>query len=157
MDEVRIYSARRLGLYLSIAGAAGLGLGLARDALRRPLLLILAAGLLVAGLLVALDRRPQLMLSDAGIRCARWGSTRLPWLEFSGYRWVSWRHQRLLELLPRRPEELIGALSAYGRLNAHCARLLRMPAFAIAPAPLEIDEARLERLVARHLPAQPAG
>lgn len=59
---------------------------------------------------------------------------------------------RYLELLPRRPSELLAHFSRTGRLNHLGARLLRMPPFAIAATSLGIHEADLRRAIARHLP-----
>ena len=145
-------SSRELG-YL----AAGIGgLGLAGAAIWEPLrafypVLVFCVACAV-GVWRILDRGVRLEVSDAGVRYADWGRIVVPWREFSGYRWCRWQGNPHLQLVPRRPSDLLAGFSFFGRLNCRAARLVRMPAFAIATTPLDVGEAELEEVVARHLP-----
>ena len=69
-------------------------------------------------------------------------------------RWASWRSQPYLQLLPHRPGELTQTFSILGRFEHICARLLRVPLFAIAVVPLAVTNDALEdgigRFVDRH-------
>ncbi|MFQ5528227.1 MAG: hypothetical protein ACE5GX_18485 [Thermoanaerobaculia bacterium] len=156
LEEVRIRSSRRMGVFA--LGIGGLGLALVAFGLLQTPLFIFAVGTLIfSGLLLLIDRRVKLVFSEAGIRYARWGPSVVPWHEFAGYRWVQWRHQSQLQLLPRRPSELVDGFSAYGKLNNFCYRLLRLPPFSIAAQQLEALNSELEEFVRRYLPEQPAG
>lgn len=156
MKEVQIRTSKTLALFALATGGLGLAVVLVFESVRRPLVLVVVLALLLSAVLLLLDRRVKLSLSEAGIRYSRWGPAVVPWHEFAGYRWARWRHQPHLQLLPRRPSELVAGFSAYGRLNHLCYRLLRMPQFSVAAAQLEVDDSRLEELVARYLPRDPA-
>ncbi len=141
MLEIR--GKRRLFLLALAIGCAGLTLAAAFESFRAPFTLLLIVVVTLVGLTGVLDRRVKLTLSGAGIRYARWGPRIVPWGEFSGYRLVTWRRNRYLQLVPRRPSELLDSFSWIGRLNNHCARLIGAPAFSIAVNPLEISEPEL--------------
>lgn len=149
---LEIRGRRRLFLLALAIGCAGLALAAASESFREPFTLFLVAVATLLGLAGLLDRRVKLTLSGAGIRYARWGPRTVSWHEFSGYRLVSWRRNRYLQLLPRRPSQLYHGFSWIGRLNDRCARLIGAPAFAIAVAPLEISEPELVDRAKRHLP-----
>ena len=102
-----------------------------------------------------LDRRARLALSPEGIRYLRWGRSVIPWQEFRGYRWTSWRGQPYLQLLPHRPAELTKRLSTLGRFEHFCARLLRAPLFAIAVVPLAASNDALEAGIGRFVEHHP--
>lgn len=155
MAEVQIRASRRLGAIALAVGALGL-IVIAVDLVRTPVFLLAVGALFFSGLGLLLDRRVKLALSKAGIRYSRWGPSIVPWHEFSGYRWATWRQQPYLQLLPRRPTELVAGFSAYGKLNHFCYQVARMPPFSIAVAHLEINDGDLKGLVARYLPEQPA-
>ena len=157
MEEVQIRTSRRLGVFALAAGGFGLAVTLAVEFMRTPLLIMAVLGLIFSAILLLVDRRVKLAFSEAGIRYSRWGPSVVPWREFAGYRWVKWRHQPHLQLLPRRPSELVAGFSLYGKLNRFCYRLLRMPSFSIAATQLEVRDSQLEELVARYLPEQPLG
>ncbi len=157
MEEVQIRTSRRLGVFALAASGLGVALVLAVEFMRTPLLIGAVLALMFSAILLLVDRRVKLAFSDAGIRYSSWGPSVVPWHEFAGYRWVKWRHQPQLQLLPRRPSELVAGLSPYGKFNHFCYRLLRMPPFSIAALQLEIHDSRLAELVARYLPEHPAG
>ena len=133
---------RRLAIGQAMRRLAEL-LAAAFESFRAPFTLLLFVVVTLVGLTGILDRRVKLTLLGAGIRYARWGPRIVPWGEFSGYRLVTWRRNRYLQLVPRRPSELLDSFSWIGRLNNHCARLIGAPAFSIAVNPLEISEPEL--------------
>lgn len=155
MAEFRFRKSRRVALVALGIGLAGLAAVLAVDLLRKPMVIFVVAVAILAGLAAWLDRRVKLALSEAGIRYSGWGPAVVPWDEFSGYRWTSWRGQPYLQLFPRRPTELVAGFSPVGRLNHACAGWLRMPRFSVAAAGLDAPVAVLNELVARRLPEQP--
>ena len=157
MEEVQIRKARAVGVLALAFGVLGLGVVLVFESARRPLFIVVVLALVFSGVFPLVDRRVKLGFSEAGIRYSRWGPSVVPWHEFAGYRWAKWRHQPHLQLLPRRPSELVAGFSSYGKLNHFCYRLLRMPQFSIAATQLEVRDSRLEELVARYLPAEPVG
>ncbi len=146
-----------MGAAVLTVGLAGAALVLTNELFHTPFFAVVCGAAILWGLIGLLDRRVQLALSDEGIRYRRWGPTVVPWHEFSGFRWVTWRHSRQLQLVARRPSELPEGFSRLGRLNHLCCRLLRMPAFSIAVPPLAIAEFELEAWVSRHLPEDRAG
>jgi len=155
--DLEVPCSRRVGLLALALGATALSGGMAWEPLRSPFNLLLFATLALVGAWRALDRRVRLTTSADGIRYADWGHARIPWVEFSGYRWRRWRGNPYLQLVPRRPSELVAGFSAAGRLSHRTARLIRMPVFAIAVAPLQLSETELEGAVARYLPAAAPG
>ncbi len=155
MAEVQIRASRGLGVLALAVGLLGAVL-VAIGFLRTPVFLLAVAALLFSGLGLLLDRRVKLAISDEGIRYARWGPAIVPWHEFSGFRRTSWRQQPHLELVPRRPTELVESFSAYGKLNHLSYRLARMPPFSIAVTQLAIHDGELAALLARYLPEEPA-
>ncbi len=157
MEEVQIRTSRRLGVFALGAGGIALAVILAVEFMRTPLLIVAVLALIFSAILLLVDRRVKLAFSDAGIRYSRWRPSAVPWHEFAGYRWVKWRHQPHLQLLPRRPSELVAGFSPYGKFNHFCYGLLRMPPFSIAATQLEVHDSQLEELVARYLPEHPAG
>jgi len=157
MEEVQIRTSRRLGVFSLAASGLGAAVILAVEFMRIPLLIVAVLALMFSAILLLVDRRVKLAFSDAGMRYSRWRPSVVPWHEFAGYRWVKWRHQPHLRLLPRRPSELVAGFSPYGKFNHFCYGLLRMPPFSIAASQLEVHDSRLEELVARYLPEQPAG
>ena len=157
MEEVQIRTSRRLGVFSLAASGLGAAVILAVEFMRIPLLIVAVLALMFSAILLLVDRRVKLAFSDAGMRYSRWRPSVVPWHEFAGYRWVKWRHQSHLQLLPRRPSELVAGFSPYGKFNHFCYGLLRMPPFSIAASQLEVHDSRLEELVARYLPEQPAG
>lgn len=157
METVRVRRSRGVALATLVVGLAGLAAALAVDFLRKPLVLIVMIVAILVGVTAWVDRRVKLVLSDAGIRYAGWGGAVVPWREFAGYRWTHWRGQPYLQLLPRRPTELVAGFSAMGKLNHSCAGWLRMPRFGIGASGLAVSETVLTELIARHLPEQPAG
>ncbi len=156
MEEVRIRRSRRVAAVAATVGVGGLALTLAVDFVRTPLTTALCAVAVVVGVLGMIDRRVKLLLSEDGVRYSEWGSSVIPWLEFSGFRWAAWRGQPYLQLLPRRPSQLVADFSKVGRINHRSRELLRMPRFGIAVSALEVTAPRLAELVARYLPELPA-
>ncbi len=151
MEEVVIRGHR--GVYLLVLGVGALGLALAASELfRGPWALLVFSVATLLGLVGALDRRVKLSLSEAGIRYARWGPAVVPWHEFSGYRRVFWRGSPYLELVPRRPIELVAGFSWLGRLNHRSAGLVRMPRFALQVTSLAASESALVEALGRYLP-----
>jgi hypothetical protein len=136
-------------------GSLGLVLTVATQLFRTPYSILVFAAALLLGAAGLLDRRARLTLSPAGIRYLRWGRSMIPWQEFRGYRWASWRGQPHLQLLPHRPAELTQGFSPLGRFEHFCARLLRAPSFAIAVAPLAATNDALEAAVGRFVDLQP--
>ncbi len=157
MEEVQIRTSKAFGVFALAAGGLGLAVVLVFESMRRPLLIVALLALILSAVLLLVDRRVKLAFSEAGIRYSRWGPSVVPWHEFAGYRWAKWRHQPHLQLLPRRPTELVAGFSSYGKLNHFCYRLLRMPQFSVAASQLEVNDSQLEELVARYLPRDPAG
>ena len=83
------------------------------------------------------------------------GSSRPPWIAPCSRRWSS-GPIRQSGLPP--PSERVAGFSAAGRLGQRAARLVRVPVFAIAVAPLQLSEAEFEGAVARYLQtAAPGG
>ena len=150
--EFEVQSSRAVAVALFALGAIMLIGALLWRPLRTPRNLLLFATAIGIAVWRALDRRVRLAISADGIRYADWGGAVVPWHEFSGYRWKTWRQNPYLELVPRRPTELLATFSPVGRLNCWAARLVRMPAFAIAVTPLGVTTGDLEAAVARHLP-----
>jgi hypothetical protein len=150
--ELEARSSRAVGFVLLAVGGLALAVAAVWDPLRTPLRLSLVA---IVGLLGAwrlLDRRVRLAITPDGIRYADWGPALVPWQEFSGYAWTRWRQNPYLQLIPRRPSELVATFSALGRLGHLGARWLRMPRFSIAVTPLDVSHAALDEAVSRHLP-----
>lgn len=155
MNRVEIRGNRKGALITLGLGLAGLVLVAVLEPLRTPYVTIAVSLAFLVGLVAALDRRVKLAISDDGVRYAEWGRAVVPWHEFSGYRWTSWRGQPCLELAPRRPSELVAGFSAVGKLNHHAGRLVGMPPFAIRASRLAASDAALTKLVGAHLPHQP--
>ncbi|MCP4203091.1 MAG: hypothetical protein GY769_14310 [bacterium] len=156
MEEARIRRSSRVAVVAVVAGAAGLAVTLLVDFVRTPITTVLCAVAILVGLFGMIDRRIKLRISAEGLRYEDWGPSTIPWQEFSGYRWATWRGQPYLQLLPRRPTELVAGFSRVGKLNYHSGQWLRIPAFSISANPLDITTARLEALAARNLPELPA-
>jgi len=150
--ELEARSSRAVGLVLLAIGVLALGLATVWDPLRTPFRLSLVGIVGLLGAWRVLDRRVRLALSPQGIRYADWGPAVVPWEEFSGYVWTRWRQNPYLQLIPRRPSELVATFSPLGRLGHLGARWLRMPRFSIAVTPLGVSQAALDAAVARHLP-----
>lgn len=142
------------GVVLGI-GCLGLALAATTQLFRAPTSILVFATAFLVGAASLLDRRARLTLSPAGIRYLRWGRSVIPWQEFRGYRWASWRGQPYLQLLPHRPAELTQAFSALGRFEHFCARLLRAPLFAIAVTPLAAANDALEAGIGRFVELHP--
>ena len=155
MEEVRIRRSRAAALATLGIGLACLAALLAIDFLRTPFVVFVVMMAILVGLAALIDRRVKLSFSEAGIRYAGWGPAVVPWDEFAGFRWASWRGQPYLQLFPRRPTELIAGFSAVGKLNHYCAGLVRIPRFSIAANQLEVSDSMLAELMARYLPEQP--
>ncbi len=150
--ELQIRGNRLMFLLVLAIGCVGLALAAAFETFQGPFSLFLFVVAALLGLTGVLDRRVKLSLSKTGIRYTRWGPEILPWVEFSGYRLVTWRRNPYLQLVPHRPSELLSSLSWIGRLNNRCARLIRAPYFSIAITPLDISESDLVDYAARFLP-----
>lgn len=155
MSRVEIGGNRKGALIALGVGLAGLLLVATVELMRSPFVIVLVAVAFLVGLVAALDRRAKLRISDEGVRWAEWGPVVVAWHEFSGYRWTRWRGQPHLQLVPRRPSELVASFSALGRLNHHSGRLVGMPPFAIRASRLAVSDAYLTELVSAHLPEQP--
>jgi hypothetical protein len=156
--ELEVRSSRAVGLFALALGGLGLLAAAAWEPLRSPLHLFVFAALTAVGAWRGLDRRVRLRVSAEGIRYADWGPAVIPWHEFSGYAWRTWRGSPYLQLVPRRPSELVATFSPLGRLSHAAARLVRMPAVAIAVTPLHVSARELESAVAGHLPpVEPSG
>ena len=136
-------------------GCVGLVLAAGIEWFREPYSVFVFLTATLVGAQGVFDRRPKLSISPRGIRYARWGGAAVPWEEFAGYRWVSWRNLPHLQLIPHRASQLAQNFSMLGRLEQFCARLLRAPSFAIAVTPLEIDEVALEDEVRKYLTISP--
>ena len=93
MEEVQIRRSRAGALVTVGVGVAGLAAWLLVDFLRTPFIAFLMAMTILVGLVALIDRRVKLSFSEAGIRYAGWGPAVVPWDEFSGFRWASWRRQ----------------------------------------------------------------
>ena len=156
LPSARVFARKVIGLSYWFSLPA-LAVVLVFESMRRPLLIVVLLALVLSGVLLLVDRRVKLVLSEAGIRYSRWGPSFVPWSEFAGYRWARWRSQPHLQLSPRRPSDLVAGFSPYGKLNHFCYRLLRMPQFSVAASQLEVDDSQLEESVARFLPQEPAG
>jgi hypothetical protein len=150
--EFRIRSSRAVGFVALAIGGAALALAVVWPPLRRPFWLVLFAIAILVGVWRILDRRVRLAISAEGIRYADWGRAVVPWEELSGYAWTSWRQNRYLQVIPRRPTQLVATFSPLGRLAHLFAGWIRMPRFAIAVTPLDIGEAALDAAISRHLP-----
>ena len=155
MEEIQIRRSRAGALVTLGVGVAGLAAWLLVDFLRTPFIAFLMVMTILVGLVALIDRRVKLSFSEAGICYAGWGPAVVPWDEFSGFRWTSWRGQPYLQLFPRRPTELVAGFSAVGKLNHYCAGLVRIPRFSIAANQLEVSDSVLTDLTARYLPEQP--
>lgn len=149
---LEIRGKRRLFLLVLTIGCAGLTLAAASESFRGTFTLFLVVVATLLGLTGSLDRRAKLTLSGAGIRYARWGPRIVPWGGFSGYWLVTWRRNRYLQLVPRRPSELLKSFSWIGRLNNRCACLIGAPAFSIAVNTLDFSEPELVDHAKRFLP-----
>ena len=136
-------------------GCVGLLLAATTELFRAPYSILVFATAFLVGAAGLLDRRASLTLSPAGIRYLRWGRSVVPWQEFRGYRWASWRSQPYLQLLPHRPAELAQGFSTLGRFEHLCARLLRAPLFAIAVVPLAVTNDALEQGIGRFVDLHP--
>jgi len=150
--ELQVRSSRAVGFVALAIGGAGLVLAALWEPLRGPFPLAVFGVAMLVGVWRVLDRWVRFAISADGIRYGDWGSALVPWEEFSGYTWTSWRQNRYLQLIPRRPTELVATFSLTGRLGHHGAGWVRMPRFAIAVTPLDIGEAELEKAVGQHLP-----
>jgi hypothetical protein len=155
MEEVRFRRSRRLSALTLVVGCVVLVALLAIEFLRTPLLIGVCVAAVLVGAITLFDRRVQLSLSQAGVRYSRWGPAVVAWQEFAGFRRATWRGQPFLQLVPRRPSELVASFTPLGKVNHYCYRLLRMPPFGIAVMPLEVHESVLEELTAKFLPEQP--
>lgn len=154
--KIEIRKSRRVATVVLIVGGLGLTAALASDLFRIPLLVAVSGVAVLLGGVSLADRRPMLVLSPDGLRYSRWGRSEVPWYELAGFRWVTWRGQPFLQLMPRRPAELVAGFSPVGKLNHYSGRWVRMPDFSIQVTPLEVVSDTLERLVARYLPRDPA-
>jgi len=152
---IQVHNSRAVGLTALAIGGFGLVLAGVWEPIRSPYPLFAFTVVFFVGVWRILDRKVRLAISDEGIRYADWGPALVPWRELSGYPWKTWRRNPYLQLVPRRPSDLVARFSPVGRLNHWSARLIRMPCFAIAVTPLHVSEGDLEGAVARHLP--PAG
>lgn len=155
MGELRVGNSRAI-----MAGALALGalclLGAALfEPLRGTFKLLLFGVLFLVGLVGCLDRRIKLEITGAGVRYAGFGPAVLPWHEFSGFRWKTWRGSPYLQLTPRRPTEVLHQFSALGKLNHYAARLVGTPVFAIRVAPLAVPPDEVAAHLGAHLPELP--
>lgn len=157
MSEIRIRRSRGVALAGLAVGLVALAAVLVVDFLRRPFVVGLVAVALLSALVALIDRRAKLTISEAGLRSAEWGRRIMPWEEFAGFRWTSWRGQPYVELFPRRPTELVAGFSPLGRFSHALAGWVGMPRFAIATRGLDISEQALAEILGRYLPEQPAG
>lgn len=155
MAEVQIRASRGLGAFALAIGLLGAVL-IAIGFVRAPVFVLAVAALFFSGLGLVLDRRVKLAISEEGVRYARWGPSVVPWHEFSGFRRTVWRQQPHLQLVPRRPSELVASFSAYGKLNHSSYRVAGMPPFSIAVTQLDVHDGDLAALVARYLPEEPS-
>lgn len=156
MEEVRVRRSRKVAVLAALVGLAGLSVTLLVDFVRTPFVTVLCAVAILVGLFGMIDRRVKLRISEEGVRYSEWGPSVVPWLEFSGFRWATWRGQPYLQLLPRRTSELVAGFSKVGRINHRSQELLRIPRFSIAVNALDVKAERLEELVAEYLPQLPA-
>ena len=156
MDEAQIRGSKGAGWVALAIGIGALAVVSAVDFLRTPVVVLPAIVATLSALALLLDRRVKLSLSPEGIRYSGWSRDRIPWEELSAYRLQRWRGQPYLQLVPRRPSELVGSFSPVGRLNHAAARLLRMPSFSIGISQLEVSESALAERIAVHLPGLPA-
>ena len=143
---------RELYLLCLAVGFVGLGLVVAFEDFRDPFTIFVFVTATLLGAYGLLDRRVKLSLSRDGIRYLRWGSTVIPWHEFSAYRLVRWRSNPYVQLVPRRPERVLQNFSWLGRLNNRCARLIGQPTFSVAVTPLAITDRQLEAMIGEYLP-----
>lgn len=156
MEEVQVRRSRRVSVLAAVVGVAGLAVTMMVDFVRTPFTMALCVVAILVGLFGAIDRRVKLGISDGGVYNAEWGPSVTPWLEFSGFRWKTWRGQPYLQLVPRRPSDLVVGFSRVGKINHRSQELLRIPRFSIAVNALDVTNDRLEELFARHLPNLPA-
>jgi len=152
INEVYIRNSRKVFQVALVAGCIGLVLAGLFELFRAPYAIVAFIVAALVGAIGVFDRRVKLRLSDAGIRYAQWGPADVPWHEFSAYRWVTWRRYPYLQLVSRRPSQLIGRFSRVGRLNHRLARIVGIPVFSIAVTPLEISGMELASHISRHLP-----
>lgn len=152
---MRIRGSRAVATLSLAIGCLGMALAAATQLFRAPYSMLAFATALLVGAAGLLDRRARLTLSPAGIRYLRWGRSVIPWQEFRGYRWASWRRQAYLQLLPHRPAELVQEFSILGRLEYFCTRLLGAPLFAIAVVPLAVTKDALEVGIGRFVDLHP--
>lgn len=156
MEEVQVRRSRRVSVLAAVVGVAGLAVTMMVDFVRTPFTMALCVVAILVGLFGAIDRRVKLGISDGGVYYSEWGPSVTPWLEFSGFRWKTWRGQPYLQLVPRRPLDLVVGFSRVGKINHRSQELLRIPRFSIAVNALDLSNDRLEELIARHLPNLPA-
>lgn len=150
--DLEVRSSRAVGFVALAIGGLGLVLAVLWEPLRGPLPLAVFGVVILVGVWRVLDRRVRLSISPDGVRYADWGPALVPWEEFSGYGWTSWRQNPYLQLIPRRPSELVATFSWLGRFSHLAAGWIRMPRFAIAVTPLDLGEAALDAAVSRYLP-----
>ncbi len=148
---INVYSSRAVAVLVLAIGVICLALAALWEPLRTPYALAVFVVAALVGAWMLFDPRVRLTISDEGIRYADWGPALVPWREFSGYVWTSWRHNPYLQLIPRRPSQLVERFSRVGRFNHHLGRLVGIPSFSIAVTPLEISERELTAHVAQYL------
>jgi len=150
--EICIRNVRRVFVVTLLIGCTGLALAAAVELFRTPYVIVVFIAAALVGAVGVFDHRVKLSLSNAGIRYAQWGPAVVPWYEFSTYRWATWRRYRYLQLVPRRPSQLVEHFSRIGKLNHRLARIVGIPVFSIAVTPLKISEWELAEYISRYLP-----
>ena len=154
-DYLIARNSRGAGLLLMAIGALGF-LGAALwPPLSFPYALALFGVAALVGVWQYFDRRIKLELSPSGFRYAGWGTVKIPWREFSGFRWSSWRSNPYLQLYPRRPDHVLEQFSALGRINHSAGAMVRIPPFSVAVTPLDVAQGDIEYVLSKYLSRTP--
>jgi hypothetical protein len=139
MHEIEIPSSLRTAFVFSVmslgVAAFGVALGSAK-------LIALGAAFFVGGVATAWDRRAKLGVSRYGLWYFRWGRTVFPWSDFHGWRLVRHGSATFLQLVPKRPEEIITRFSRWARFDKRFEAKFGQPPFSIplAQFPPQINE-----------------
>lgn len=153
--EVHARNSRKVFKINLAVGCIGLVLAIFFETFRSPYAIVVFVAAFLLGAAGIFDRRLKLTLLDVGVRYAQWGSVFVPWQEFSGYRWATWRNSPYLQLVPRQPTRTLNSFSLAGKLNQRLARIIGVSAFGVAVTPLDVSRSELEECVSRYLQKHP--
>lgn len=150
-NEVYIRNSRKVFHVALVVGCIGLVLAGLFEIFRAPYAIVVFIVAALVGAIGVFDRQVKLTLSNSGIRYTQWGPAVIPWYEFSVYRWETWRRDPYLQLVPRRPSQLVEHFSQVGKLNHRLARIVGIPVFSIAVTSLDISEWKLAEHISQYL------